>query len=278
MRTEDLSPPTKTAFTTSLQKTMKKSFPRIFWILIVGIIVLGVLRFTSPEDTRICDNGQRIMHGNPDAAMPTEACTTSGEIDLTNCISYFDGCNNCTVKDGKPDACTLMYCETPAEPKCNEYASGTTNNGSVGLANPASTNCINNGGTLEIVTGPDGGQIGMCTLKDGTVCEERAYMRGECGSTNNEQWTTNNNWKACTEEAKLCDDGSAVGRTWPNCEFAPCPSEWTACTMQYDPVCASVAVQCIKAPCPAIEQTFGNECMMNANKLAKFLYKGECKK
>jgi len=29
--------------------------------------------------------------------------------------------------------------------------------------------------------------------------------------------------KACTEEAKVCRDGSAVGRTGPNCEFAPCP-------------------------------------------------------
>ncbi len=31
--------------------------------------------------------------------------------------------------------------------------------------------------------------------------------------------------KACTEEAKICPDGSAVGRTGPNCEFALCPSE-----------------------------------------------------
>lgn len=29
--------------------------------------------------------------------------------------------------------------------------------------------------------------------------------------------------KACTREAKMCPDGSAVGRTGPNCEFAPCP-------------------------------------------------------
>jgi hypothetical protein len=28
---------------------------------------------------------------------------------------------------------------------------------------------------------------------------------------------------ACTEEAKLCPDGSSVGRTGPNCEFAACP-------------------------------------------------------
>ena len=29
--------------------------------------------------------------------------------------------------------------------------------------------------------------------------------------------------RACTMEAKLCSDGSYVGRTGPNCEFAPCP-------------------------------------------------------
>ena len=28
---------------------------------------------------------------------------------------------------------------------------------------------------------------------------------------------------ACTEEAKICPDGSAVGRTGPKCEFAACP-------------------------------------------------------
>lgn len=28
---------------------------------------------------------------------------------------------------------------------------------------------------------------------------------------------------ACTQEAKLCPDGSAVGRTGPNCEFDACP-------------------------------------------------------
>lgn len=29
---------------------------------------------------------------------------------------------------------------------------------------------------------------------------------------------------ACTMEAKLCPDGSSVGRQGPNCEFAPCPT------------------------------------------------------
>lgn len=29
---------------------------------------------------------------------------------------------------------------------------------------------------------------------------------------------------ACTMDAKLCDDGSYVGRSGPKCEFAPCPT------------------------------------------------------
>jgi len=28
---------------------------------------------------------------------------------------------------------------------------------------------------------------------------------------------------ACTMDAKQCPDGSYVGRTGPDCEFAPCP-------------------------------------------------------
>lgn len=30
---------------------------------------------------------------------------------------------------------------------------------------------------------------------------------------------------ACTMDAKICPDGSAVGRSGPNCEFEKCPGE-----------------------------------------------------
>lgn len=33
-----------------------------------------------------------------------------------------------------------------------------------------------------------------------------------------------NNQVACTADAKICPDGSAVGRSGSNCEFAPCPT------------------------------------------------------
>ena len=28
----------------------------------------------------------------------------------------------------------------------------------------------------------------------------------------------------CTADAKICPDGTAVGRTGPHCDFAPCPT------------------------------------------------------
>jgi len=32
-----------------------------------------------------------------------------------------------------------------------------------------------------------------------------------------------NNQISCTMEAKICPDGSTVGRSGPKCEFSPCP-------------------------------------------------------
>lgn len=46
----------------------------------------------------------------------------------------------------------------------------------VGMPNPASVFCESMGGTLAIVDTPSG-QIGQCTLPDGTVTEEWAYFR-----------------------------------------------------------------------------------------------------
>ncbi len=38
-------------------------------------------------------------------------------------------------------------------------------------------------------------------------------------------FTRENKSMYCTQEAKLCPDGSYVGRTGPRCEFAKCPGE-----------------------------------------------------
>jgi putative hemolysin len=48
------------------------------------------------------------------------------------------------------------------------------------LANPASQNCVKQGGTLKIERRPDGGQYGVCIFTDNYQCEEWALFRGEC--------------------------------------------------------------------------------------------------
>ena len=53
--------------------------------------------------------------------------------------------------------------------------------GSTGqIANPASENCVEQGGTLVIQERGDGGQYGVCTFEDNRQCEEWAMLRGDC--------------------------------------------------------------------------------------------------
>jgi putative hemolysin len=65
-------------------------------------------------------------------------------------------------------------CIRPWEEECV-----AENNGQTGLPNPASVYCENQGGSLRIEDN-DAGQVGICTLADGSECEEWAYYRGEC--------------------------------------------------------------------------------------------------
>jgi putative hemolysin len=52
------------------------------------------------------------------------------------------------------------------------------------IANPASQNCVDQGGTLTVEERGDGGQFGVCTFEGSEghnmQCEEWALMRGEC--------------------------------------------------------------------------------------------------
>ena len=55
----------------------------------------------------------------------------------------------------------------------------STSDGDVGLPNPASVFCEEQGYTLEIRTDADG-TFGMCIFPDGSECEEWAYYQGDC--------------------------------------------------------------------------------------------------
>ena len=49
----------------------------------------------------------------------------------------------------------------------------------IGIANPASTNCVEKGGKV-ILEEESNGQVGYCVFDDGSRCEEWLFYRGEC--------------------------------------------------------------------------------------------------
>ena len=81
--------------------------------------------------------------------------------------------------------------------------------GGVSIANPASVNCVNNGGKLKIVENAKG-QYGICVLPDGTECEEWDYYRKECPAAQNKD--------ACYQQGTGCCKGYGENITCINGE------------------------------------------------------------
>jgi len=54
------------------------------------------------------------------------------------------------------------------------------------------------------------------------------------------------------------------------------PNPINVCTEEYAPVCGEIQIQCIRAPCYPIKQTFSNACEMSKNSLAHRAYDGVC--
>jgi hypothetical protein len=85
--------------------------------------------------------------------------------------------------------------------------------------------------TLEAKLCPGGSSVGRNPNKDcqfdacptypppGSIMEDGT---GDSSTTTNAT-TTKPEQVFCTADAKLCPDGSYVGRSGPKCEFAPCP-------------------------------------------------------
>lgn len=70
-------------------------------------------------------------------------------------------------------ACSPLQVQPP-EP-------AATDKPQVNMPSPASVYCEQNGNKLEIHTGADGSQSGICVFPDGSTCDEWAFFRGECG-------------------------------------------------------------------------------------------------
>jgi putative hemolysin len=95
---------------------------------------------------------------------------------------------------------TLTACKAPQTQSTPEPAA--TDMPQVGMPNPASVYCTQNGNKSEIHTAADGSQSGVCVFPEGSTCDEWAYFRGECGPA-----TQNNPTPAMTVEATIDASG-----------------------------------------------------------------------
>lgn len=265
---------------------MKKFF-RILCclILLLGIGSTYIIKNpTLPISQRIFDSIGLDITQHP-RLFPQSATTG---VDLTNCTSYFDGCNTCTVEEGKLWACTLMYCEQMGTPTCLQYQQT-----GVDLTN--CTSYFDGCNTCMV----EHGKIGWCTKMNCTTLWEPACLATTTWTTPDTSVSTLANPAStyCVEhQGKLhiqdTDDGQVGICTFADkstCEEraymrGECAPKSTAslddtpsvCTMEYAPVCARVQVECVTTPCEPIQQTFGNKCQMNANNHATYLHDGEC--
>lgn len=76
-------------------------------------------------------------------------------------------------------AATVALASCGDDPADNDSPDGGTDN-TAQIANPASQYCLDQGGTIDIVD-EAGGQVGYCTLPDGTRVEEWEYFRSANG-------------------------------------------------------------------------------------------------
>ena len=97
--------------------------------------------------------------------------------------------------------------------------------------------------------------LGSITFSKSTTSEGKIVIAGTFEGATNNSWAIPVRFDSVTST-------SASGNT-------------TICPDIYQPVCGSVVVECIKAPCPPLKQTFSNECDAKRNN-AQDITNGAC--
>ena len=85
------------------------------------------------------------------------SCTTAGETPV--------------MEETPVDSISTIVSEPPPSISCE----------GVSISNPAATYCSMLGYESGVQDTPDG-QAGICTMPDGTVCDEWQFLRGKCGA------------------------------------------------------------------------------------------------
>lgn len=205
-------------------------------------------QLVSRKDGRPTGDGQTCSWDDTvasDAASGSQTTTPApnGPYRVGDTFPSLDGCNDCSCTDAGI-MCTVRACNGGPDQACPEDGKICPDGSYVGRTGP---NCEfapcpgENRCQLAFDPGPCEAAMPVFWFNASTgTCEPKTY--GGCqGNANRFE-----SQKACVEacgsavacdaDAKLCPDGSYVGRTGPSCEFAPCPGASS--------VCATDAKQC----------------------------------
>lgn len=107
---------------------------KIILLALIPVILLGGLayvRFRTPEDSWVCQDGQWVKHGNPSSPMPSKPCIKNGEIvsaqESDNGAGIANPASkNCQDKGGqwstsRETAGTLGICKFSDGSECEEW-------------------------------------------------------------------------------------------------------------------------------------------------------------
>ena len=108
----------------------------------------------------------------------------------------------------------------------------------------------------------------------------RTYPRYGSHNGHNNRWNNRNPYGQGHVHSQYCPPSHGYNpRPYPQPRPIPQPQPQPRpdmCPMHYSPVCAQKPVKCVRAPCPAVKQTFGNSCQASVAGYS-VLHNGPCR-
>jgi putative hemolysin len=168
---------------------------QMFAVLVLGALLLaacGAQPTAAPTEPAVAPTevpATQVPTQPPPTPVPT-ATIFESPLDMANPASKFCEEQGYRLEMRTEAGGTAGYCIFPDGSECEEWAfyrgecqPGTTFESPfespIGLPNPASKFCEDQGYRLELRT-EAGGTVGYCIFPDGSECEEWAFYREEC--------------------------------------------------------------------------------------------------
>jgi len=133
-------------------------------------------------------------------------------------------------------ALLLAGCAAPQNQGNTPNGGNAPGGDGVGIANPASKNCVDRGYQSRIEKNSDGSETGLCVFPDGSTCEEWKFYQGNCTYSPDPKGITD---KLCTSSGGNWNDCGSACRNAPN---------GTACTLQCVQQCECGGIAGFRCP------------------------------